>query len=114
MAPQLAVALHHRQRLAQLAARNAEDVAQLAFRGKTGIGRQIALRQVGAHLRQSTLSLIHAGSVVTWQAAGLRPIRRPPKTETHSAKPISQSLLPDQYKSIAEPIKNWLGFGHQQ
>src|SRR3546814_17581441 len=67
MAPQLAVALHHRQRLAQLAARNAEDVAQLAFRRKTGIGRQIALRQVGAHLRQSTLSLIHAGSVVTWR-----------------------------------------------
>src|SRR3546814_2871365 len=67
MAPQLAVALHHRQRLAQLAARDAEDVAQLAFRRKTGIGRQIALRQVGAHLRQSTLSLIHAGSVVTWR-----------------------------------------------
>src|SRR3546814_14629621 len=37
-----------------------------------------------------------------------------PKREVHNEKPISQSIAADQYKSIAKPINNWLGFGYQQ
>ena len=85
VAPQLSVALHHRQRLAQLAARDAEHIAELAFGRKAGIGGQIALREVGAQLRQSSFSLIHAGSIVKGLAAEgalNRPISRQADTLT--------------------------------
>jgi len=50
MAPDAAVFLEHRQRLAQVAAGDAERLAQLAFSRQAAAGGRVRLGQIGLQL----------------------------------------------------------------
>ncbi len=54
--------LQHRERLAQVAARDAEDLAELALRRQPAVGRQIELREIGLELHQRRVPPSPAGS----------------------------------------------------
>ena len=58
MAPDAAVLLEHGERLAQIAARNAEAFAELALRRQPAVARQVQLREIGLKLHQRGVAAV--------------------------------------------------------